>query len=99
MTPECLVEKSASVVQKLLVLGVWTFDANARGELEPGDLEEAVAAVLSVGDPADTWFDPTQHGTDLQRTAAFAIGFEGGAADCTDQAFFDLFPGPAEWPR
>ena len=58
--------------------------------------EEGVAAVLSVGDPADTWFDPTQHGTDLQRTAAFAIGFDGGAADCTDQAFFDLFPAPAE---
>ena len=74
--------------------GAWTFDANARGELEPGDLEEAVAAVLSVGDPADTWFDPTAHGTELQRTVAFAIGFDGGAADCTDQAFFDLFPAP-----
>jgi len=74
--------------------GAWTSDANDRGELEPGDLEEAVAAVISVGDPADTWFDPTAHGTALQRTVAFAIGFDGGAADCTSQAFFDLFPAP-----
>jgi len=76
--------------------GAWTFDADSRGQLEPGDLEEAVAAVITVGDPADTWFDPTQHGTAIQRTAAFAIGFDDGAAACTEQAFFDLFPTPAK---
>jgi len=76
--------------------GAWMSDASNRGELEPGDLEEAVAAVISVGDPADTWFDPTAHGTAAQRTGAFAIGFDNGAGECTTQQFYDLFPTPAK---
>jgi predicted metalloprotease len=70
----------------------WASDADARGLLEEGDLEEAVVAVISVGDPDDTWFDPTLHGTANQRLAAFAIGYEEGAGGCTDSEFFDLFP-------
>lgn len=74
--------------------GAWTSDADDRDLLEPGDLEEAVVAVLTLGDPDDTWFDPTLHGTDAQRLEAFAIGFDEGAGECTTPEFFGLFPAP-----
>jgi predicted metalloprotease len=74
--------------------GAWASNADSRGLLEEGDLEEAVEAVISVGDPDDTWFDPTLHGTVGQRLTAFAIGYEEGPAGCTETAFFDLFPVP-----
>ncbi len=64
------------------------------GLLEAGDLEETIVAILNVADADDTWFDPNAHGTDAQRVAAFAIGFDGSAGDCTSQAFFDQFPAP-----
>ena len=72
--------------------GVWARSANDRGLLDEDDLGEAVTALVVVGDPQETWFDPTQHGTPQQRTVAFAIGFDQNAAGCTSNAFFDLFP-------
>ncbi|MEQ1857611.1 MAG: neutral zinc metallopeptidase [Longimicrobiales bacterium] len=72
--------------------GAWARSADDRGLLDEGDLEEAVVALISVGDPDYTWFDPTGHGTPLQRVSAFAMGFDGGPPACTNQAFFDAFP-------
>lgn len=68
--------------------------ADLAGLLEPGDLEEAVQGVINAGDPASTWFDPTAHGTAVQRVLAFAIGFDEGPVACTVQNFFNLFPEP-----
>ena len=72
--------------------GAWTGDAESRGLLEEGDLDEAVVAVISAGDPDETWFDPTMHGTAAQRVAAFDYGYSGGPAACTSTGFFDAFP-------
>jgi len=72
--------------------GAWTSDAEDRDQLEPRDLGEALGAVLALGGPDDTWFDPTQHGSELQRTVAFGIGFDDGATACEGQEFRGLFP-------
>jgi predicted metalloprotease len=72
--------------------GAWTADAEVRGLLEEGDLDEAVSAVISAGDPDETWFDPTMHGTAAQRLAAFDFGYSGGPEQCVSTAFFDAFP-------
>jgi predicted metalloprotease len=87
-----LISPKESELQADCFAGSWASDADARGLLEEGDLEEAVVAVISVGDPDDTWFDPTLHGTANQRLAAFAIGYEEGPGGCTDSEFFDSFP-------
>src|SRR5687768_7993521 len=58
--------------------GAWTADAEVRGLLEEGDLDEAVDAVISAGDPEETWFDPSMHGTSSQRVSAFDYGYTGG---------------------
>lgn len=58
-----LIANKEQELQAECFAGAWTFDADTRGELEPGDLEEAVTAVIAAGDPADTWFDQTLHGT------------------------------------
>ena len=68
--------------------------AELAGLLEQGDLEEAVLGLIAAGDTSIPWFDPTGHGTAVQRVLAFAIGFDQGAAACTLQSFFDLFPEP-----
>ena len=72
--------------------GAWVGSADARMLLEPGDAEETIAALILIGDPADTWFRPDLHGTAEQRVIAFLVGGVDGAAACTEQAFFDLFP-------
>jgi hypothetical protein len=69
--------------------GAWAKDANARGELEMGDLDEALNAASQIGDDTlqkksqgyvqpETW----THGSSAERKASFQKGFDGGAAAC-----------------
>jgi predicted metalloprotease len=56
--------------------GVWAYSVFAKGDLEPGDLEEASNAALAVGD-----FDvgnKQHHGTPQERRNALVSGFESG---------------------
>ncbi len=70
--------------------GVWGYTAGQRGLLEPGDVEEGLAAAASVGDDriqraATGRVDPETwtHGSADQRSAWFRRGFErGDAAQC-----------------
>lgn len=65
--------------------GAWGADAGVRGMLEPGDVEEGLAAARSVGDlPGVPWFDPQAHGTPDQRIEAFSVGFRRGPFACTE---------------
>jgi predicted metalloprotease len=67
-------------------------DVSNRGFLESGDLDEILVTLNAIGDPAWTWFLPTEHGTPEQRSSAFALGFAGGAGTCTAWSFVNLFP-------
>jgi hypothetical protein len=69
--------------------GAWAKDANARGLLEMGDLDEALNAASQIGDDTlqrksqgyvqpETW----THGSSAERKANFQKGFDGGAAAC-----------------
>jgi uncharacterized protein len=69
--------------------GAWGRDARARGLLEVGDVDEALAAAAAVGDDTlqkkatghvspETW----THGSSAQRKAAFQKGFDGGPQAC-----------------
>jgi predicted metalloprotease len=69
--------------------GVWAKDAEQRGELESGDLSEAINAASQIGD--DTLQkreqgyvrpDTFTHGSSAQRTASFKSGYEGGPPAC-----------------
>lgn len=63
--------------------GVWTADADSRQILEAGDINEAVIALLQVGDPLDTpLFDPDAHGTPGLRIDAFNRGAQQGLDGC-----------------
>lgn len=63
--------------------GAYTRDAEARGWLDPGDLDEALGLTFAVGDPAGTARDdPNAHGTGEQRVEAFREGYEAGLAGC-----------------
>ncbi len=56
--------------------GVWAYSVFAKGDLEPGDIEEATNAALAVGD-----FDvgnKQHHGTPQERRNALVSGFESG---------------------
>jgi predicted metalloprotease len=65
--------------------GAWGVDADQRGMLEPGDVEEGLRAAESVGDrPGIPWFDPQAHGTPAQRIEAFSLGFREGPFACTE---------------
>jgi hypothetical protein len=67
--------------------GVWARDADERGLLEVGDLEEALGAAAAVGDDRiqrhsgrvrpETW----THGSASQREAALRTGYEAGDAE------------------
>jgi len=65
--------------------GVWGHSVFARGDLEQGDVEEAIGAATAVGDDTlsghpgstinqDTW----THGSSAQRVKWFNIGFDSG---------------------
>jgi predicted metalloprotease len=69
--------------------GAWAKDANARGLLEIGDVDEALNAAAAIGD--DTIQRKTQgrvqpetwtHGSAAQRSSAFKKGLEGGIPAC-----------------
>lgn len=64
--------------------GVWTEDADRRGLLDPGDVEEAILLTLvALGDPAGT--DPGSrgaHGTNTQRVGSFLQGYNAGFDGC-----------------
>src|SRR3954452_14203408 len=63
--------------------GTWAKDANDRGELDDGDVDEAVNAALAVGD-FDT-SNPGHHGTPEQREQAWTTGFQEGDPSSCDQ--------------
>ncbi|MDP9238967.1 MAG: zinc metallopeptidase [Chloroflexota bacterium] len=71
--------------------GVWGYTAAQRGLLEPGDVDEGLAAAASVGDDRiqkattgridpETW----THGSAAQRSSWFKRGFDGGNPDNCD---------------
>jgi len=64
--------------------GVWAADADRRGLLEEGDLEEGVITLFRVGDPRGIdFFDPQAHGQPSERIQAFQDGFDLGLEGCT----------------
>jgi predicted metalloprotease len=69
--------------------GAWAKEADRRGLVEVGDIDEALNAARQIGD--DTLQRETQgyvqpetwtHGSSAQRSAAFSRGYRGGAAAC-----------------
>jgi predicted metalloprotease len=69
--------------------GAWAKDADGRGLIEVGDIDEALNAAAQIGD--DTLQRKTQghvqpetwsHGSAQQRSAAFKKGYEGGTQAC-----------------
>ena len=72
--------------------GVWARSANDRRLLEERDLDEAIISLFSTGSPDETWFDPAIHGTDVERAWAFGVGWQGGGARCTSEAFIQALP-------
>jgi predicted metalloprotease len=69
--------------------GAWAKDADRRGEVEVGDIDQALNAAKQIGDDTlqkreqgyvqpETW----THGSAAQRSGAFRTGFNGGAAAC-----------------
>lgn len=71
--------------------GVWAHSAYQDGKLEPGDIDEALAAAAGVGDDriqsqATGRINPEgfTHGTSAQRTAWFTTGYQSGDSDSCD---------------
>jgi hypothetical protein len=71
--------------------GVWGHSANARGVLEPGDLEEGIGAAEAVGDDriqasVDGRIEPETwtHGSAEQRSRWLLRGFESGNIEVCD---------------
>jgi predicted metalloprotease len=71
--------------------GVWAHDADAKGILEVGDIDEALNAASQIGD--DTLQKRSQgyvvpdsftHGTSAQRSTWFKRGYEEGRVDACD---------------
>ena len=69
--------------------GAWARDADKRGELEMGDLDEALNAARQIGDDTlqkrsqgyvqpETW----THGSSAQRSSSLKAGYDGGASAC-----------------
>ncbi|MET0628274.1 MAG: neutral zinc metallopeptidase [Acidimicrobiia bacterium] len=80
--------------------GAWTSDQSGRSQgpdLEPGDLESSLAALLAFRDaPGTSPDDPLAHGSAFDRVNAFQEGFEAGAERCA--AYFDEPPVVVELP-
>jgi uncharacterized protein len=62
--------------------GTWANHANQAGELDDGDVDEALNAALAVGDFDSS--DPGHHGTPEQREAAWRTGFDKGDPSACD---------------
>ncbi|HEV7553984.1 MAG TPA: neutral zinc metallopeptidase [Kofleriaceae bacterium] len=69
--------------------GAWAKDAEGRGELEMGDIDEALNAATAIGDDTlqkkstghvqpETW----THGSSAQRVASFKQGYQSGRQGC-----------------
>ena len=80
--------------------GAWTDEqagASSRPELEPGDLESSLAALLTFRDaPGTSPDDPSAHGSAFDRVSAFQEGFESGPERCA--AYFEQPPVVVELP-
>ena len=72
--------------------GVWVGAGVGFGFFDTRDVEEAVIALLSAGQPESDWFNPGVHGTTRQRELAFSAGFEQGPGICTDANWLRQFP-------
>ena len=67
--------------------GVWALDADTRGLLDPGDVEEAVVLSVNAGDaPGTARDDPSAHGSNAQRVKAFLDGYFDGISACEEDA-------------
>ena len=71
--------------------GVFASQDNAQGKLEPGDIDQAVAAAAAVGDDTlqkrtrgEVVPDSFTHGTSAQRIAWFKRGYAAGATGACD---------------
>jgi predicted metalloprotease len=77
--------------------GVWAASVYARGVLEPGDVDEGLAAAAAVGDDriqeqTQGRIDPESftHGTSEQRATWFRTGFASGDPDACDTFDADI---------
>ncbi len=82
-------EQVAVELQADCLAGAWANDANRRGMLEVGDIDEALNAASQIGD--DTIQRKTQgqitpetwtHGSAAQRSSSFRRGYDGGIGAC-----------------
>ena len=71
--------------------GVWAHDAESRGVLEVGDIDEALNAAAQIGDDAiqkrtQGYVVPESfnHGTSEQRSRWFKLGYDRGVLDACD---------------
>ena len=64
--------------------GAWALDAEVRGVVEPGDIQEAIDLIVyNLGDPKFIGeYDPQAHGNGEQRVRAFLNGYEQGFLGC-----------------
>lgn len=72
--------------------GAWARAVDEFHGLTPEDRYGMAIALITVGSPEHTWFNPDLHGTAVQRQHAFDSGFEGGPGICTDRNWLDQFP-------
>jgi predicted metalloprotease len=70
--------------------GAFARDADERGALEPGDLQEGLDAAFRSGNYDVPWNEPGSHGTPPQRLAAFFLGYQGAVEACGDVRSGDL---------
>lgn len=70
--------------------GVWAYAAGADGYLEPGDLEEGIAAMAALGLNGSS-----THGTAQERTQAFMVGWN--AQRYPYHCMTNYWPGMANW--
>jgi predicted metalloprotease len=89
-----LLKRGGSIATELqadCLAGAWAKDADRRGEVETGDIDEALNAATQIGDDMiqkreqgyvqpETW----THGSSAQRSGSFRKGYQGGADACID---------------
>ncbi|MFC4783613.1 neutral zinc metallopeptidase [Nocardioides sp. MAHUQ-72] len=81
-TPADSATVAPTELQADCLAGVWSNEKYYENQLEPGDVEEAVAEAAAVGDYEYT--DPGFHGTPEERSGAFMVGYDSGdASSCT----------------
>ena len=82
-------DQIAVELQADCLAGAWAQDADKRGLIEMGDIDEALNAASQIGDDnlqkqsqgyvqPETW----THGSAAQRSASFKKGYQGGASAC-----------------